>query len=146
MKSVENTNYIFDIIRKKFVVLTPEENVRQHLLWYLIHEKKYSASLIAVEKGLRLHGMKKRFDLLVFDRSGKPRLLAECKAPEVKLTQKVFEQIANYNRKFRVRALLVTNGIQHLMCVYSEDFATYEFVNEIPGEGAKGEIAGIKNY
>ncbi len=131
VKTEENTNYVFDIIRKKYVVLTPEEWVRQHLLWYLIHEKGYPASLVAIEKGMEINGLKKRFDLLIFDNTGKPTLLAECKAPEIKLTQKVFEQIANYNRKFKVKKLVITNGLQHLMCVYTDDFSSYEFVKEI---------------
>ena len=137
VKTIENDNYVFDIIRKKYVLLTPEEWVRQHLLHYLIHEKKYPASLIAVEKGLEVNGLKKRFDMLVFDKKGKPQLLAECKAPEIKLTQSVFDQVANYNMKFNVQFLLVTNGLQHAMCAFEDDFRTYKFVKEIPGYGKK---------
>lgn len=131
VKTANNANYVFDIIRKKYVVLTPEELVRQHLLWYLIHEKNYPASLIAIEKGLNISGLRKRFDLLVYDKNGIPLLLAECKSPDVKLTQSVFEQIANYNRKFKVKKLLVTNGLLHMMCVFTDDFSSYEFVKEI---------------
>ena len=132
VKTIENANYVFDIIRKKYVLLTPEEWVRQHLLYYLIHEKKYPASLISLEKGLTVNGLKKRFDLLAFDKNGQPQLLAECKAPEIKLTQKVFDQIANYNMKFKVRFLLVTNGLQHSMCEFDADFKSYKFIKEIP--------------
>ena len=132
IKTENNANYIFDIIRKKYVVLTPEEWVRQHMLWYLIHEKKYPASLISVEKGLEINGLKKRFDLLVYNRTGQPELLVECKSPDIKLAQDVFDQIAGYNRKFCVKKLLVTNGIHHLMCLFSDDFGNYEFVQDIP--------------
>ncbi len=132
VKTEENANYVFDIIRKKYVLVTPEEWVRQHLLWYLIHEKKYPASLISVEKGLEVNGLKKRFDLLVYDNLGKPLLLTECKSPNIKLTQQVFDQIANYNMKFKVKQLLVTNGLQHVMCIFKNDFSSYIFVNEIP--------------
>jgi hypothetical protein len=132
VKTIENANYVFDIIRKKYVLLTPEEWVRQHLLHYLIHEKKYPTSLISIERGLTVNGLKKRFDLLAFDNTGKPSLLAECKAPEIKLTQKVFDQIANYNMKFKVKFLLVTNGLQHSMCEFEDDFTSYKFIKEIP--------------
>lgn len=136
VKTEENANYVFDIIRKKYVLVTPEEWVRQHLLWYLIHEKKYPASLISVEKGLEINGLKKRFDLLAYNHLGKPLLLAECKSPDIKLTQQVFDQIANYNMKFKVKQLLVTNGLQHVICVFEEDFSSYSFVSEIPSFGS----------
>jgi len=132
VKTIENTNYVFDIIRKRYVVLTPEEWVRQHLIWYLIHDKKYPSSLIAVEKGLIVNGLKKRFDLLVFDNTGKPKLLVECKSPEVQLSQLVFDQIAAYNIRFKVKNLLVTNGLRHLTCVFTDNFDAYEFQQHIP--------------
>lgn len=132
VKTENNTNYVFDINRKKYIVLTPEELVRQHLLWYLINEKKYPASLIVLEKGLEINGLKKRFDLLVYNKNGKPELLAECKSPEIKITQLVFDQIADYNRKFKVKNLLVTNGIQHINCIFTNDFESYSFTEEIP--------------
>lgn len=132
VKTEENTNYIFDSIRKKYVVLQPEEWVRQHLVQYLIHEKKYPASLISIEKGLEVNGLKKRFDVLAYSNNGQPRLLVECKSPDIEITQSTFEQIANYNMHFKVKQLLVTNGLQHIMCVFENDFSSYAFVKEIP--------------
>lgn len=132
-KREENTNYVFDIIRKKYVVLTPEEWVRQHLIHYLVDEKNYPQSLLAVERGLELNGLRKRFDLLAFNKNGQPQLLVECKSPDIELSKAVFEQIALYNAKFKVTLLLVTNGLQHITVQYEPDFAGYVFLSEIPG-------------
>jgi type I site-specific restriction-modification system R (restriction) subunit len=131
-KSEENTNYVFDIVRKKYVVLTPEEWVRQHMIHYLIEEKNYPQSLLAVERGLELNGLRKRFDLLAFNKNGQPLLLIECKSPDIELNKAVFEQIAVYNARFKVMQLLVTNGLQHIVVQYQPDFVGYEFLTEVP--------------
>ena len=110
VKEQDNKKFIFDIARKKWVFLTPEEWVRQHILHYLIHDKKYPASLIAVERGIELNGTQKRFDLVVFSNSGQAKMIIECKAPEEALNEKVFEQIARYNLSLKVDYLWVTNG------------------------------------
>src|ERR1039457_6927984 len=107
---------IFDVIRKKYVVLTPEEWVRQNFLQYLIQEKKFPALLISVEAGLKYNQLQKRMDVLVYDKHGNPYLMVECKAPEVKITQDVFDQIARYNLVFKVKYLVVTNGMHHFCC------------------------------
>ncbi len=99
IKSKENKTLIFDEIRKKYIVLTPEEWVRQHFVCYLQHEKNYPISLISVEKQLIINNLKKRFDILVFNRNGQPKIIVECKAPSVKITQDTFDQIARYNLK-----------------------------------------------
>lgn len=101
---------IFDPLRKKWIVLTPEEWVRQNFVQYLIQKKSYPASLIALEKEIQLGDLKKRFDLLVYDSAFKPRILVECKAMEVKLTEKVLEQILRYNVALPVPFLVITNG------------------------------------
>jgi hypothetical protein len=132
VKQVENSNYVFDILRRKYVLCTPEEWVRQHLVHYLITEKQYPLSLLSLERGLVVNGMRKRFDLLAWNNEGKPVLIAECKAPDVALSQSTFVQLAGYNRGFRVRTLLITNGLTHAACIFSEDFSTYSFVGEIP--------------
>ncbi len=106
----EGKKFIFDEVRKKFVSLTAEEWVRQHILHYLIHNKSFPKSLIAVERGIELNGLQKRFDVVVFANDGKPKMIIECKAPEEKLDEKVFEQIARYNLSLRVDFLWVTNG------------------------------------
>lgn len=112
---IENTpegNFIFDILRKKNVALTPEEWVRQNIVHYLIFTKKYSKKLIAVERGIEINGLNKRFDILAFNRIGKPYLIVECKAENIELTPKVLSQILVYNQSLSVRYLWITNGRQ----------------------------------
>lgn len=123
---------VWDGIRKKYVVFTPEENVRQQFISFLINEKHFPNSLIAVERGLNLNGLQKRFDILVFDKSGNPLLLVECKAPEVKITDAVFEQISNYNLHFKVPYLMVTNGHEMYCCQINFIEKKYSFLNPIP--------------
>lgn len=108
--------YIFDELRKKWVLLTGEEWVRQHILHYLVYDKGYSPSLIAVERGIELNGLRKRFDIVVFDSTGSPKMIIECKAPNEVLNEKVFEQIARYNMSLKVDYLWVTNGKYNYCC------------------------------
>jgi len=123
---------IFDSIRKKYVALTPEEWVRQHLIHYIISEKSYPAALISVETPMKYASMDKRSDVLVHDRNGHPLMLAECKAPEIAITQKVFEQIAIYNHTIQAPCLMVTNGLQHYCLNASTDNSPARFLSEIP--------------
>jgi type I site-specific restriction-modification system R (restriction) subunit len=133
LKSSENKALIFDIIRKKYVVLTPEEWVRQHVLWFLLEEKNYPASLIAVEKQLKIHNRTKRTDIVVYNTQGIPELLIECKAPSVKITQAAFDQIARYNLTAKAPYLMVTNGLAHYFCQIDAKNETYVFLKDIPG-------------
>jgi predicted type IV restriction endonuclease len=110
-KNSENKMAIFDEIRKKFVVLTPEEWVRQHVVQYLLLEKKYPKSLINVEKLVKVNGLNKRYDIVVFQPNGEIFLLIECKAPEVPISQQTFDQIARYNLQLNAQFLMVTNGL-----------------------------------
>ena len=123
---------IFDAIRKKYVVLTPEEWVRQNFLQFLIQDKKYPASLIAVEAGLKYNQLKKRADVLIYNKQGTPHLMVECKAPEVKITQDVFDQIARYNMVFKVKYLVVTNGLHHFCCLMDYTDNSYHYQEQIP--------------
>lgn len=123
---------IFDNLRKKYLVLTPEEWVRQHFVHYLISEKKYPISLIAIEKQLTLNTRKKRTDILVFNQIGTPELIVECKAPSVKITQDTFDQIARYNLKLNANYLIVTNGLTHFYCKMDFKNKTYIFLRDIP--------------
>ena len=132
LKQQGNRTQIFDAIRKKYVVLTPEEWVRQNFLQYLIKEKKFPASLIAVEAGLKYNQLQKRMDVLVYDKSGNPFLMVECKAPEVKITQDVFDQIARYNMVFKVKYLVLTNGLNHFCCEMDYSSNTYSYLEIIP--------------
>ncbi len=112
----EGKEYIFDIARKRFVLLTSEEWVRQHILHYLIADRLYPANHIAVERGIELNGLQKRFDIVVFSKDAKPVMIIECKAPEETLNEKVFEQIASYNLSLKVDYLWVTNGERNFCC------------------------------
>ena len=126
---------IFDSIRKKYVALTPEEWVRQHLIHYLVAEKGYPATLISVETPLKYAQLDKRSDVLVHDRNGQPLMLAECKAPEVAITQKVFEQVAVYNLTIQAPCLMVTNGLQHYCITTATDASPTCFLYEVPEYG-----------
>jgi hypothetical protein len=132
VKSSENKRLIFDNIRKKYVVITPEEWVRQHYVSYLIFEKKYPQSLIAIEKQMLVNGLKKRTDILIFNREGKPEILVECKAPSIPITQTTFDQIARYNLKLKANFLIVTNGLQHFYCKMDFENECYLFLEDIP--------------
>lgn len=107
--------YVFDEIRKKWIVLTPEEWVRQHLLNYLREDKKVPASLISVEKEMNLNNTKKRYDAVVYNTEAKPVLLIECKAPDVEITQSALEQTLRYNLILGVNFLLITNGLKEFV-------------------------------
>ena len=126
---------IFDCIRKKYVALTPEEWVRQHLIHYILEQKNYPSTLISVETPLKYARVDKRSDVLVSDRNGNPLMLAECKAPDVVITQKVFEQIAIYNLAIQAPCLMVTNGLQHYCMTAASDSEPASFLNEIPAYG-----------
>ncbi len=131
-KNSENKVSIFDEIRKKFIILTPEEWVRQHTVQFLLHEKKYPKSYLNVEKVIKLNEITKRYDIVVFRPDGSLFLLIECKAPEVKITQDTFDQIARYNMKLKARYLMVTNGLNHYFCQMDFDKEQYIFLEELP--------------
>jgi hypothetical protein len=132
IKSSENKLFIFDIVRKKYVSLTPEEWVRQHFVHYLIEEKKYPISLIAIEKKLTINNLTKRTDILIFTSEGKPNIIVECKAPNVKLTQNSFDQVARYNLKLDANYLIVSNGLEHYFCFMDFKKERYVFLETIP--------------
>ncbi len=119
-------------MRKKYVALTSEEWVRQNFVAWLVNEKKYPAGLIAIEKELVLNDMKKRFDIVVFNSQFVPSLLVECKAPEVKITQKSFDQVARYNMTLKVKYLVVTNGMMHYCCYIDQQKGEFSFLDHVP--------------
>ncbi len=131
-KNSENKVHIFDVIRKKFVVLQPEEWVRQHVVHFLISEKKYPKSLINVEKQLIVNTTKKRYDIIVFRPDGSIALLVECKAPTITINQNVFDQIARYNMQLNASYLMVTNGLKHYYCEMDYAAEKYRFLPTIP--------------
>ena len=123
---------IFDILRRSYVALTPEEWVRQHFVHYLINEKGYPQSLMANETAIQLNNIKLRCDTVVYDKQLKPRAIVEYKAQTVELKQEVFAQIARYNLVLKVDYLIVSNGIKHYCCKMDYENSCYKFVNEIP--------------
>jgi len=127
-----NTMLVFDIIRKKYVVLTPEEWVRQHVLHYLIDDKNYPQGLIAVEKQLVINQTKRRFDIVVFNREMLPEILVECKAPHISIDQKTFDQANQYNWLLKAPYLFLTNGLKHYLCHINFAENNFCFLDELP--------------
>jgi hypothetical protein len=132
LKQTGLNRQIFDAIRKKYVALTPEEWVRQNFIQFLIQNKKFPASLIAVEAGLKINQLQKRLDVLVYDKQGIPHLMVECKAPHIKISQDTFDQIARYNMLFKVKYLVVTNGLQHFCCKMDYSENSYSYLETVP--------------
>ena len=132
IKSEGNIRYIFDKFRKKYIKLTPEEWVRQNFLYFLEKERGYPASKIVIEKSMQLHGLDKRADIMVCDAYGMPLVLVECKAPDIPITNNTFQQISAYNMKFKVKYLLVTNGMQHYCCRLNFETGEIIFLSDIP--------------
>lgn len=131
-KNSENKISIFDVIRKKFVILQPEEWVRQHCVQYLIQVKGYPATLINVEKEFKINGLKKRYDVVVFNSDGSILITVECKAFKIKIDQTTFDQIARYNLTLKAKYLMVTNGLNHYYCQMDFINERYHFLKDIP--------------
>ena len=129
---IGNKNEIFDSIRKRYVILTPEEWVRQNFIQFLINEKKYPPSLFAIEKGLKVNNMFRRTDIVLYNSEAKPQMIVECKAPEVNISQDTFDQAARYNISLNVEYLTITNGIQHYCCHVNAKDKSIRFLKEIP--------------
>jgi hypothetical protein len=132
LKKKNGLLYVFDDLRKKHLVLTPEEWVRQHFVKYLIDYKNYPKSLIKLEGGLTLNQLQKRTDIVIFNKDGKADILVECKASTIKIDQKVFDQAASYNMIHQVNFLVVSNGLQHYYCKMDYINKTYYFIEELP--------------
>ncbi|SMO75959.1 type I restriction enzyme HsdR N-terminal domain-containing protein [Solitalea koreensis] len=132
LKEVAGKLFIFDELRKKHLVLTPEEWVRQHFVQYLINEKNYPKGLINIEGGLKVNELQKRSDILVYNNEGIKTLLVECKANSVKLSQKAFDQLARYNSTYKASIIVLTNGLQHFCCEIDHELKSYTFLNEVP--------------
>ncbi len=128
----KNPETIFDPVRRKYIKLTPEEWVRQNFVQYLVHEGKYPAGLIGIEVMFRLNKLKRRVDILIHNRRGEPVMIVECKAPEVRIDDKVFDQIVCYNMGLKVPYIIVTNGMDHYACKVDHENNKYEFLFVIP--------------
>jgi hypothetical protein len=123
---------ILDPVRRKYVRLTPEEWVRQHVLQFLIHEKNVPIALIGVEKSLKIGQLPKRFDAVVFSNNATPLLLIECKAPKVEIRESVFEQAARYNLALNAGYFMISNGLDTHCCRLDYQLKTYVFLQELP--------------
>jgi len=131
-KNIENKNYIFEPIRKKWLLCTPEEWVRVNCINYIVNTKGYPPTYISVEHQIDVYGLKKRFDLLVYDSKISPFILIECKSTSVKINQKTFDQIIQYNLKLKCPYLMVTNGLNHYFCSVNQNKKRIEFIDSIP--------------
>ena len=131
-KVVNNSTQIFDIVRKDYFVLTPEEWVRQHVIHYLINYKKYPIGLMQVEKMVKYNNLNTRADIVINDRSLEPVILVECKAPTVSIRKNVFDQIAKYNFNLRAKYLFVTNGLKHYCCKIDYTTNEAQYLDDIP--------------
>lgn len=135
VKRQADKRFIFDRIRKKWLVLQPEEMVRQLVLEYLLQERGYNSNRISMERGLKVNTLDRRFDLLVYDKEVKPYLLIECKAPQAKISQAVFEQVSWYNSSLQVPYLMVTNGRENYCCWMDYEAKSYRFLDVVPDPG-----------
>lgn len=121
---------IFDALRRKFLVLTPEEWVRQHVIRYLIEEKGYPPLLIAIEKSITINGLKRRCDIICYNSKKEVMLVVECKAPEVNITQETFDQVVKYHLSIGTKSILVTNGKKHFVCLIEN--SNYNLLKSVP--------------
>jgi hypothetical protein len=131
----DGNRMVLDVYRKRFVKLTPEEEVRQRFARYLVEEKGFPASVVMTEYALKVNRLSRRCDILVHKPAGHPALLVECKAPEVKINQATFDQVARYNLAFRVTYLVVTNGLKHYCCRIDFESGEIFFLSSIPSYG-----------
>ena len=136
MRDTGGRKTIFDFLRGRYVALTPEEWVRQHFVHFLVEHKGYPKGLLANEVELRIGEKKLRCDTLLYSKELQPQMIIEYKAPEIALTQRVFDQISVYNLLLRVDYLIVSNGLQHYCCRMDYDHHRYKFLRDIPPYGA----------
>lgn len=132
LKKAHGKVWIFDVIRKKYIILTPEEWVRQHFIHYLIAELHYPKALVKIEGGLMYNQLKKRSDILVFDREGKPWMVVECKSPDLKLSESTLRQASAYNATLKARYLTVSNGLAHYCAATDWDLGKTTLLERLP--------------
>ena len=135
IKIINSKNYIFDLIRKKHLVLTPEEWVRQNLVSYFINDLNYPKGLIKTESSLKYNNLKKRSDILIYNNDMTHYMIVECKSYKMKLNKSHLNQSAMYNKIYRSRYLMVSNGMEHIVCEYDWENETFKFRNSIPEFG-----------
>jgi hypothetical protein len=131
LKQEEGKTYVFDPVRKKWLVLTPEEHVRQHLIYYLKDVLNYPGSLMSVEKKIMLGTLTKRFDIVVYNREHKPWMLIECKAPEIEITDAALHQLLQYHNSLQCRYWMLSNGHQNF-CADAADTNEIKWIAQLP--------------
>ncbi len=131
-KKINDKVNIFDVFRKKYVILTPEEWVRQNFLRYITEEKKYPQSLTGVEISLKVGRLQKRADIVIYDKNAKPYIVVECKAPSVKITEETCRQALIYNTTFDAKYIILTNGLTHFCMMKNQQDKSYKFIEGIP--------------
>lgn len=134
LKKDGSKTLIFDVFRKRFVVMTPEEHVRQYFLAFLMNYKNYQRGLIAVETEIKLNTLSRRCDAVVYNKKGEPVMVLEFKAPEIKISQKTMDQVCNYNLKLNVAYFVISNGLQHFCGKIDKSNNTFRFLNDIPDQ------------
>jgi hypothetical protein len=132
LRSRNDRIYVWDVLRKKELLLTPEEWVRQHVVHFFINETKTPSGLIALEKTLKFNDKQRRFDMVIYGKDTLPKLLVECKAPDVVISNETILQIAHYNNKLNVNYLLVTNGLNHCMLFINHKTGKLDVLEEVP--------------
>lgn len=123
---------VFDSVRNKWIALTPEEWVRQHVMMWLREEKNYPGSLMAVEKQIKVNGLTRRCDVICYDTKMQPLVIVECKSPDVVVTQELFDQAARYNITVGAKYFLLTNGLRHFCCTMNHEKQEWNFLAELP--------------
>lgn len=132
IKESDGKVWIYDVLRKKFLVLTPEEWVRQHFLHYLLNHVQYPKSLIKVEGGLKFNRLQKRTDIVVFDRTGNPWMIVECKAPNQPINESTLRQVSVYNATHKAKYIVLTNGMRTFCCRIESDDGGTVMLNDLP--------------
>ena len=132
IKNTENNTAIFDIVRKKYVVLQPEEWVRQNVIHHLVNDHKYPRSLIKIESSLKYNKLSKRSDIIVYDKKMNVFLLVECKSFKININRNAFKQISVYNKIYKSNYIMITNGLTHYLCEYNWNENSFKWLDEIP--------------
>ena len=132
LKKNDGVTHVFDVFRQKYVLLTPEEWVRQHFAHFLVNERGYKSSLIGIEVSIKYNGQIKRADIVLYDKNANPFMVIECKASTVRITQAVFEQAGRYNSVFKAPILILTNGIEHFVSMIDFETGEIQFQEDIP--------------
>lgn len=132
LKMEEGVIKVYDPLRYKYVILTPEEYVRQQFMAWMHLDRHYPVALMANEMSLNINGNRNRSDSVIFGRDGKPLIIIEYKAPDIKITQSVFDQIVRYNMSLRAGYLIVSNGLTHYCCRINYEAGDYYFIPMIP--------------